>query len=210
MDKKNTLQQPVPKRCILVLLDGLGDRAYASLNNKTPLQAADTPHLDLLAQRGANGLFHTDQYGMALPSENAHFAIFGYRPEEFPGRGWLEALGAEIPLESGDIPMLAHFDSLREQDNILYLAKDRPETSDEEAAIFTEAVKAFKSEDISFCYSQTKGLDGILTMKGKASPAISDTDCFVEGEPLLEVFPLHNADDPLLAEKSAAALKSYL
>lgn len=210
MNKEITPQQPVPKRCVLVLLDGLGDRAYACLDNKTPLQAANTPHLDLLAQRGANGLFHADQYGMALPSENAHFAIFGYRPEEFPGRGLLEALGAEIPLEPGDIPMLAHFDSLREQDSILYLAKDRPETSDEEAAILTRAVKTYQSEDISFWYSQTKRLDGILTMKGNASPAISDTDCFVEGEPLLEVFPLRDADDPGLATKSAAALKSYL
>jgi 2,3-bisphosphoglycerate-independent phosphoglycerate mutase len=210
LNKENFVQHPVPKRCVLVLLDGLGDRAYTCLGNKTPLQAANTPHLDTLAGRGANGLFHADQYGMALPSENAHFAIFGYKPEEFPGRGLLEALGAGIPVAPGDIPMLAHFDSLSEQDNILYLTKDRPESSDGEAALFSEAVATWQTDGISFHYTQTKRLDGILTMKGAVSPAVSDSDCFVEGQPLLEVGPLQDAEDPVLARKSAAALKSYL
>ena len=113
MRKEIIREEPVRKRCILILLDGLGDRAYVDLHNRTPLQAAHTPHLDLLAQKGANGLFHSDQYGLALPSENAHFSIFGYEEEKFPGRGMLEALGAGIPLDPGDIPMLAHFVSIK-------------------------------------------------------------------------------------------------
>ena len=48
----------MPSRCIVLLLDGLGDRSFASLGDKTPLQAAHTPNLDALAKRGANGLFH--------------------------------------------------------------------------------------------------------------------------------------------------------
>ena len=41
------------------------------------------------------GLFHATELGQALPSETAHFALFGYSLHEFPGRGPLEALGAE-------------------------------------------------------------------------------------------------------------------
>jgi 2,3-bisphosphoglycerate-independent phosphoglycerate mutase len=209
LKRKIIVSQPVPKRCILILLDGLGDRSYTVLDNKTPLQAAHTPHLDFLAERGANGLFHCNQYGMALPSENAHFSIFGYE-EEFPGRGLLEALGAEITVAPGEIPMLAHFVSLEEQDKILVLAKDRPEATGEEAEVFTKAVESYESDGISFRYTQTKRLDGIVTMGGSASPAVTDSDCFVEGEPLLDVLPLKDVEDRDLAVKTAIALKKYL
>ena len=63
------------KKCILILLDGLGDRAYEELNYLTPLQAAKTPTLDRLAAGGANGLYHAAMLGQALPSENAHFPV---------------------------------------------------------------------------------------------------------------------------------------
>ena len=36
----------MPEKCILILLDGLGDRSYPELDFKTPLQAAKTPVLD--------------------------------------------------------------------------------------------------------------------------------------------------------------------
>ncbi|MBC8317734.1 MAG: 2,3-bisphosphoglycerate-independent phosphoglycerate mutase [Desulfobulbaceae bacterium] len=209
MKRKLKGTKPVPKRCILLLLDGLGDRSYKVLENKTPLQAAHTPHLDLLAQKGANGLFHCNQYGLALPSENAHFAIFGY-DEEFPGRGLLEALGAGMTVAPGEIPMLAHFVSLEEREKTLFLAKDRPETEGEEAVIFTRAVVSYESEGITFSYTQTKRLDGIVTMGGGASPAVTDSDCFVEGEPLIDVLPLKASEDRDLAARTARALKSYL
>ena len=80
-------------RCILLLLDGRGDRSHPVLDGKTPLQSAHTPNLDKIAAIGMNGLFHTHLQGAALPSELAHFLMFGYRMEDFPGRGVVEALG---------------------------------------------------------------------------------------------------------------------
>ena len=69
----------MPKTCIMILLDGLGDRSYRELDNQTPLQAARTPVLDRIAGNGANGLFHPALLGQALPSENAHFAMLGFQ-----------------------------------------------------------------------------------------------------------------------------------
>ncbi|WP_456388369.1 alkaline phosphatase family protein [Desulfolithobacter sp.] len=199
---------PVARRCILILLDGLGDRAHAGLNGVTPLQAASTPNLDRLAAMGANGLFHASRPGRALPSENAHFAIFGYADDEFPGRGFLEALGAEIEIAPEEVALLAHFAALRESDNLLLLEKDRPETSDEEAALVTEAVASFRSDQISFRYVQTGHLDGVLLLSGPVSPHITDSHCFAEGEPLVEVQPLRTGGPR--AARTARALKSYL
>ena len=85
-------------KIILVLLDGLGDRAHSVLEQRTPLQAASKPHLDRLACLGSNGLFHAAVCGQCLPSENAHYLIFGFEMREFPGRGPLEARGKESPL----------------------------------------------------------------------------------------------------------------
>jgi hypothetical protein len=41
---------------VLVLLDGLGDRPHAVLGGQTPSEAASTPVLDALAQRGHCGV----------------------------------------------------------------------------------------------------------------------------------------------------------
>ena len=45
-------------RCILLILDGLGDRGHAAFGGQTPLQMASTPNLDRLAALGMTGLFH--------------------------------------------------------------------------------------------------------------------------------------------------------
>ncbi len=44
---------------LLLVIDGLGDRPIKELGNKTPLEAADTPVLDKLAEMGIAGQLHT-------------------------------------------------------------------------------------------------------------------------------------------------------
>ena len=83
-------------RCILLVLDGLGDKGLPCFEGKTPLQMAATPNLDRLASIGMNGLYHSHLQGTALPSELAHFIMFGYDVEVFPGRGPIEAIGESI------------------------------------------------------------------------------------------------------------------
>ncbi|NQT68084.1 MAG: hypothetical protein HQ552_00720 [Desulfobacteraceae bacterium] len=80
-------------KIILILLDGLGDRSYKVLDGLTPLQAASTLNLNRLAYLGSNGLFHPLSPGQCLPSETAHYLLFGYDLINFPGRGLLEAVG---------------------------------------------------------------------------------------------------------------------
>ena len=44
---------------IIILGDGMSDKPIAELGNKTPLQAAHTPYMDMLASKGRNGLLNT-------------------------------------------------------------------------------------------------------------------------------------------------------
>jgi len=166
------------------------DRSGRSgIGHRTPLQAARTPFLDELASRGANGLYHAASLGVALPSENAHFVMFGYDLAEFPGRGALEAIGTGIPLGPKDVAILAHFVSVRMDDGVAVLEAIRPERTEEEASSAFEAIGAFRSDDVDFRLHRTCGVDGILTLCGDVSPFITDSDTMQTGRPLIAVKP---------------------
>jgi 2,3-bisphosphoglycerate-independent phosphoglycerate mutase len=84
---------------IIILGDGMADEPIASLGNKTPLQAAYTPYMDLLAKKGRSGLLNTVPDGFAPGSEIANLSVLGYHiPTVYEGRGVLEAasMGVEI------------------------------------------------------------------------------------------------------------------
>ncbi len=78
---------------VVVLLDGLADRAHASLGGRTANEVAATPNLDRLAASGSCGVLYAVGPGRAPSSEVAHWSMLGYTPEEFPGRAVFEALG---------------------------------------------------------------------------------------------------------------------
>ncbi|NOX81147.1 MAG: phosphoglycerate mutase, partial [Deltaproteobacteria bacterium] len=197
-------------RCIVILLDGLGDRSSPALGHKTPLQAARTPNLDALAALGANGLFHAERAGVSLPSENAHFSMFGYRQEEFPGRGLLEALGAGLEIRPDEVYLLAHFINAEAAANTLYVKQHRPPVSADEARAFIHAVSRYTTDDISFVFRQTKNLDGILALSGRVSPQITDTDPIQVDCLMMSAVPWRPAAGERDAVRTAGALNSYL
>lgn len=200
----------MPRKCILILLDGLGDRSFARFGHRTPLQAADTPCLDSLATIGSNGLYHASRPGEALPSELAHFSLFGYERDDFPGRGPLEALGADMSLGPDDVAVLAHFVHARSDDGQLRLIHDRLTATDDETRILEEAIGEFETDGIRIRYRQTKGLFGIITMQGETSPFFTDSNPMVDGRFLSEILPLASHADDAATRRTARALKRYL
>src|ERR687891_1859358 len=78
---------------VVVLLDGLADRAHASLGGRTANEVAATPNLDRLCSSGSCGVLYAIGPGRAPSSEIAHWSMLGYRADEFPGRAVFEALG---------------------------------------------------------------------------------------------------------------------
>jgi len=195
----------------MILLDGLGDRSYPELNHKTPLQAAKTPVLDSLARGGANGLYHADQPGLALPSENAHFAMFGYDRDDFPGRGALEALGAGVPIGDGEVALLAHFVSVSPSDGgQLVLDDGKPESSDDEILALIDTVGRYAAEDIDVRLHHTAGFRAILSLSGPVSRYVTDSDPMEKGQPLVAVLPwADHAGDPA-ALNTARVLSAYM
>ena len=98
---------------IIVLGDGMADEPIEALGGKTPLQAANTPHIDFLAKNGRNGMLDTIPEGMHPGSEIANLAVLGYNvPQVFEGRGVLEAASMGIDLQPGDLALRCNLISL--------------------------------------------------------------------------------------------------
>lgn len=91
---------------IIILGDGMADEPLEKLGGKTPLQAANTPHIDKLARMGKTGMLDTIPPGMHPGSEIANLAVMGYNvPEVFEGRGVLEAASMGVELNEGDLAL---------------------------------------------------------------------------------------------------------
>lgn len=91
---------------IIVLGDGMADEPILSLNNKTPLQVANTPNIDRLAKIGRCGMLDTIPAGFAPGSEIANLTVLGYDVNQsFEGRGTLEAASIGVEIEDSEMAM---------------------------------------------------------------------------------------------------------
>lgn len=89
---------------IVLVGDGMADRKCAELGDKTPLQYAQTPHMDLLVKNGEIGLVQTVPEGFQPGSDVANLSVMGYDPREFyTGRSPLEAVSMGIELDANDV-----------------------------------------------------------------------------------------------------------
>jgi 2,3-bisphosphoglycerate-independent phosphoglycerate mutase len=197
-------------RCILVILDGLGDRGQDCFNGKTPLYAAYTPHLDHLASMGMNGLYHTLMQGIPLSSETAHFIIFGYDREEFPGRGYIEAKGKGIPVSEKDVAVLCHLCCGERRNDNLILTWGRPDISYDESMELKKSIESFETDKIRIQLMSSRGLDGFLILNGNVTDAITDSDPIYEGKPVMEIMPTNQKRISPSSGRTAAALNKYL
>lgn len=103
---------------IVLLCDGLADRPLKSLDNKTILQAANTPNIDKTAEEGMCGFIHTTPNGMAPGSDICNLSVFGYNPREYyTGRSPLEAVSMGIELSDKDIAFRCNTVTIK--DNIM-------------------------------------------------------------------------------------------
>lgn len=174
-------------RALLVILDGCADRPVKELGGKTPLEVAVKPTIDRLVAEGSCGLMNSIAPGIRPGSDTSHLAIFGYDPYKYyPGRGPLEALGAGLMLNPGDVAFRTNVATVNEDLVVIdrrggrYI--DPADVREIENIINNEVLPILRNKyGIDAVYKQTVEHRGVLVLRGGASPHVSDTDPHVTG-----------------------------
>ncbi len=108
-DQIKALTQPTPSKIILLVLDGLGGLPRPE-TGKTELETAHIPNFNKLAVKSICGLSQPVGPGITSGSAPGHTALFGYDPVAINiGRGVLEAVGIDFPIEQDDVLARGNF-----------------------------------------------------------------------------------------------------
>ena len=164
---------------VLVLLDGLGDRAHEVLGGRTAAEAASTPNLDALAARGSCGVLYSVGPGRAPSSEVAHWSMLGYRPDEFPGRAVFEALGRGQEVSAEHVFAYAALrPAERHEDGWWLTGRPDPEQDAEQAEQLIERCAEFDVDGLTFSLTHVWRGEAVLRIAGGADERVTDTDAF--------------------------------
>lgn len=102
---------------IIVIGDGMADNPVPALGGKTPLETAQKPVIDSLAQKGELGTVLTVPRGLAPGSDTAILSIFGYDPRQYySGRSPLEAAGVGVLLKEGEVSYRCNMVALSDEE----------------------------------------------------------------------------------------------
>ena len=133
------------RKILYIVLDGLGDLPTPSLNNKTPLEDANTPFMDELAKKSQTGIVHTVEKGIAPESDVAVISILGYDAHKYyTGRGPLESFAEGLDISDGDLAYRVNFATGGEGRKILDRRVGRSLTTDEATALAKEVNEKVK------------------------------------------------------------------
>jgi 2,3-bisphosphoglycerate-independent phosphoglycerate mutase len=164
---------------VVVLLDGLADRAHDVLKGRTANEAARTPNLDRFAAAGSCGLLYAVGPGRAPSSEVAHWAMLGYRPAEFPGRAVFEALGRGQDVSAAHVFAYAALRPAERRDDGLWLTgRPDPKRDAADAQALVDACDGLEVDRLFFTLAHVWRGEAVLRIEGEADERITDTDAF--------------------------------
>ncbi len=175
------------KKLLYVVLDGLGDRPIKELGDKTPLEAAQTPNMDMLASKGKLGSVYTVGEGIAPESDVAVISILGYEPNKYyTGRGPLESYAEELEVRDGDLAYRVNFATKEKGTRVILDRRVGRGLSTEEATELSREInEKVTLTGATFKFKNTIGHRGVLVIRrneGKLSSQVSNTDPAYEKE----------------------------
>ena len=189
-------------KALIVVCDGMADRPVRELGYSTPLEAADTPGMDYLADVGVCGILDPVSPGTPPGSDVANLSLLGYDAlKVYRGRGVFEALGAGLEVRPGDVAVRCNFATVR--DGVIV---DR-RAGRLDCRPFEEALKEASRRigpDVEAVFKHTTEHRAVLLLRGHGlSRMVSDSDPHMTGAPILKVKPLEGTPE---AERTADIL----
>lgn len=171
---------------LLVVPDGMAGWPQDVLGGQTPLEAADTPNLRRLVERGR--VYRLKNIPDACPADSgiANLALLGYDPREHHlGRGPLEALNLGLELEAGEVAFRCNLVTVDGEDVLEdYSSGNLP--TDQSRELFEALDRRFADEGFRF----VPGLRyrGVMVARG-----LPDVRCYLPhdemGRPVEDVLP---------------------
>lgn len=200
---------------LVVLCDGMADYPIPELDNKTPLEYANTPTMDRLAKKSYVGLVKTVQDGMKPGSDVANLSVLGYDPKKYyTGRSPLEAGSIGIDMKPTDVSLRCNLVTLSDEPNyqdktiLDYCADD---ISTAEAKILVDFLaENLNSEEFSF-YSGVSYRHCLIWNNGTLDLGTLTPPHDITGKPIKDYIPKHENAKKLydLMVKSYDLLKNH-
>jgi len=188
-------------KIVLVVIDGLS--GIPNESGRTELETANIPNLDALARDSTCGVTDPIAPGITPGSGPAHLSLFGYNPLEYKiGRGLLEALGIDFPLEYGDLAVRGNLATMDKNGRITDRRAGRIST---EATIqVCKLLEGIEINGVKVFIKPVKEHRVAIIFRGNGlDDALSETDPQREGLAPLPVKPL----GPLAASTAGIVTK---
>ena len=142
---------------IVVLGDGMADRAIPEFDGKTVLEAANKPNMDYMSVHGELGMAKTVPEGLKPGSDVANLSVMGYDVKNcYTGRSPLEAASIGVKLRDDDVTFRANLVTLSEDEPFsekVMVDYSAGEISTAEAAELIKAVEKELHTDIIHFYN---------------------------------------------------------
>ncbi|HBR16521.1 MAG: cofactor-independent phosphoglycerate mutase [Deltaproteobacteria bacterium RIFCSPLOWO2_12_FULL_43_16] len=138
---------------VILIGDGMSDYPIKELGDKTPLHAARTPNMDMLAQKGSIGLVQNVPDGYSPGSDVAIMSVLGYNPAQYyTGRSPLEAASIGVKLAADDLAVRCNLVTLGQQDGKVFMDDFSADhiTTDEAREIIIDVDKELGDKIIRF------------------------------------------------------------
>ncbi len=200
---------------LVVLCDGMADRPCPSLSGKTPMEAANKPNMDALAEFSEVGMCKTVAEGLKPGSDVANLSVLGYDPMVcYTGRSPLEAASIGVPMTSTDVALRCNLVTLSDDENyedktmVDYCADD---ISTAEAEEIIKTVKEHFDNEIYKFYSGVSYRHCLTVKNGTTDLGNMTPPHDISGRVIGEYLSDSENAEPLilLMKKSYSVLKDH-
>jgi len=133
--------------------------------------------------------------------------MFGYRPDEFPGRAYLHALAAGLPLARGDALYMLNLVPVKMEREGPFVLDDSGAPIEDICAAWADRLCGLAPGGIRLFY-----MGGIefMAVVGGGSPHVSPTDPFLHYLPVEELRPAGGWEDDAVTAATARALADFV
>jgi len=197
----------------IIIPDGAADSPIEELGGKTPLEVAQIPNMDRVAQMGKLGTVRTTPPGYAAGSDVCTLCLLGYDPAKYhPGRAPLEAAAMGLQLDPADWVFRCNLVTII--DGVM-MDHSAGHIGDKEARILLEEVRRVLAPDVGttpLTFYPGVSYRNLMTYRGGDFAGLKTTPPHdIPGQPIKGYMPKGKNAPAItdLIERSHALLKDH-